>query len=98
MACSCQSDKLKILADLAASFRVIVEGDTGTPPLVGVEPNPGSEDPCDACKNAPCADVPAGKVRVLVCDGKTVKPLAGTANGQVLKWNQTDGTWDISNA
>lgn len=64
--------------------------------MLGDPQNPEAN-ACEACKDEACKDVPAGKVRILVCDGKTVKPLAGTANGQTLKWNQTDGTWDVSN-
>lgn len=67
-------------------------GDPLDPP-----PPPPVPDPCDACKNAPCKDVPAGKMHILVCDGGTIKPLAGTAEGQYLAWDNTGKTWYLAN-
>lgn len=60
-------------------------------------PEPPIPDPCDACKNATCKDVPAGKTHVLVCEGGTIKPLAGTADGQYLAWDNVAKTFYLAN-
>jgi hypothetical protein len=60
-------------------------------------PPPPIPDPCDACKDAPCKDVPAGELHILVCDGKTMKPFKGTAEGQYLCWDNTNKKWFASN-
>lgn len=58
-------------------------------PSANVNENLSDKVPCD-CPN-PCQDVPAGEIHVLVCDGQSGQPFSfpGTANGQVLAWDQT---------
>lgn len=58
---------------------------------------PGTGLTCDDCKDTPCKDVPVGKTRILVCSGKTLTPLVGTAAGQYLSWDNTNNTWVLTN-
>lgn len=81
-----------------ASLRVILTQITpaSTPVLLGDGPNPRLDN-CEACKDAPCDGVAAGKKMLLFCDGKTLKPWTGTANGQYPSWDNTAGEWILSN-
>lgn len=62
-----------------------------------IVPPPPEPDPCNACKDTVCKDVPDGKIRLVICDGKTLKTWAGTANNQYPKWDSTLNTWYLSN-
>lgn len=81
-----------------ASLRAILTQVTPerTPVLLGDPPLPGAN-ACAECKDAPCDGVAAGKKMLLFCDGKTLKPWTGTANGQYPSWDNTAGEWILSN-
>ena len=50
-----------------------------SPQLLGDPlPDPNA-DPCEACKNEVCKNVPAGENRIVICDGTTLTTIAGTA-------------------
>jgi hypothetical protein len=59
-------------------------------------PDPNA-DPCEACKNEVCKNVPAGENRIVICDGTTLTTIAGTAEGQYLAWDNTAKKWRLTN-
>lgn len=73
------------------SLRVILTQSTPAPaPQLLGDPLPSPDpDPCAACADKPCENVPAGELHLLVCDGKTVSTLKGTVEGQVPMWDNT---------
>ncbi len=61
------------------------------PPRVG---DPLPEVP--SCCESVCANTPAGKKYLVICDGTTMKTLVGTQDGQYPAWDQTAGTWILT--
>ena len=53
--------------------------------------------PVPPCCETVCADTPAGKKHIVICDGGTMKAIKGTADGQYLAWDHTNQTWVLSN-
>lgn len=66
--------------------------------LLGVvqKEKPKTAAPATCCGDV-CKDVPDGKKRLVVCDGKTMTAWAGTADGQYPKWDQNANTWVLAN-
>ena len=48
------------------------------------------------CCDAVCAAVGAGKILIVVCDGTTMKTIAGTQDGQWLRWDNTAKSWVLT--
>lgn len=60
-------------------------------------PKAGDPTPqADSCCQALCADVPAGKKYLVICDGGVLKAVPGTQDGQYWAWDQTAGTWVLT--
>lgn len=77
--------------DVRESVRVLLEQAAA---LLGALPG-GEPAPVTCCAEV-CDATPAGKMYVVVCDGKTMKALKGTADGQYLAWDHTAGTWVLA--
>ena len=63
---------------------------------LGAPPEAGCVAPATCCDDV-CANTPAGKVYVVVCDGTGMKALKGTADGQQLAWDNQAGTFVLTN-
>lgn len=78
-------------------LRSILPTAATAPQLLGDPlPDPNT-DPCEACKDTVCKDVPNGENRIVICDGKTLTTIAGTAEGQYLAWDHTAKKWRLTN-
>lgn len=84
------------LAVANAIFQWLAGGDSVPTFGASEDPVPGGG-AAPACCEAVCADTPAGKKHVVICDGGTMKAIKGTADGQYLAWDHTNQTWVLSN-
>lgn len=64
---------------------------------LSADPGANTDAPGCDCFADPCKDTPAGKKYLVVCNGKTLEALAGTADGQTIKWDNVGKTWVVAN-